>query len=42
MAVLSVPIEVANATLQSLGEWESLQNTGAGVLPIVEYGEREE
>jgi hypothetical protein len=42
MAVLSVPIEVANATLQSLAEWESLQNTGAGVLPIVEYGEREE
>jgi hypothetical protein len=42
MAVLSVPIEVANATLQSLGDWESLQNTGAGVMPIVEFGEREE
>jgi hypothetical protein len=42
MAVLSVPIEIANATLQSLGDWESLQNAGAGVLPIVEFGEREE
>jgi hypothetical protein len=42
MAVLSVPIEIANATLQSLGDWQSLQNTGAGVLPIVEFGEREE
>ena len=42
MAILSVPIEVANATLQSVADWESLQNTGAGVLPIVELGEREE
>jgi hypothetical protein len=42
MAILSVPVEVANATLQSVADWESLQNTGAGVLPIVEFGEREE
>ena len=42
MAILSMPIEVANATLQSVADWESLQNTGAGVLPIVEFGEREE
>ena len=42
MAILSVSIEVANATLQSVADWENLQNTGAGVLPIVEFGEREE
>ncbi|MCW9078753.1 MAG: hypothetical protein OQK74_06230, partial [Gammaproteobacteria bacterium] len=42
MAILSVPIGLTNATLQSLGDWESLQNTGAGVLPIVEFGEHEE
>jgi hypothetical protein len=42
MAILSVPIEVANATLQSVADWENLQNTGAGVLPIVEFGEGEE
>jgi hypothetical protein len=42
MAILSVPIEVANATLQSFGDWEDLQNTGAGVLPIVEFVERDE
>jgi len=42
MAILSVPIEVANATLQSVADWESLQNTGAGVLPIVEFGENEQ
>jgi hypothetical protein len=39
MAILSVPLEVTNATLQSLGDWESLQKTGAGVLPIVEFDE---
>ena len=42
MAILSVPIEVANATLESVTDWDRLQNTGAGVLPIVEFGEREE
>lgn len=42
MAILSVPLEVVNSTLQSVADWESLQNTGAGVLPIVEFGEREE
>ena len=42
MAILSVSIEVANGTLQSVADWENLQNTGAGVLPIVEFGEREE
>ncbi|MDH3816898.1 MAG: hypothetical protein OEV48_20615, partial [Acidobacteriota bacterium] len=42
MAILSVPIEAANETLHSVGDWESLQNTGAGVLPIIEFGEREE
>jgi hypothetical protein len=39
MAILSVPLEITNATLQSLGDLESLQNTGAGVLPIVEFDE---
>ncbi len=39
MAILSVPIESTNANLQSVADWESLQNTGAGVLPIVEFGE---
>jgi hypothetical protein len=42
MAILSVPIEAANATLQSVADWEGLHNTGAGVLPIVDFGEREE
>ena len=42
MAILSVPLEVVNATLQSVAAWEGLQNTGAGVMPIVEFGEREE
>jgi hypothetical protein len=42
MAILSVPLEVVNATLQSVADWEGLQNTGAGVMPIVEFGEREE
>jgi hypothetical protein len=42
MAILSVPIEVANATLQSVADWESLQNTGAGVMPIVGFGENEQ
>jgi len=42
MAILSVPVEIANATLQTFADWESLQNAGAGVLPIVEFGEREE
>ncbi len=42
MAILSVPLEVVNSTLQSVADWEGLQNTGAGVLPIAEYGEREE
>jgi hypothetical protein len=39
MAILSVPLEVVDATLQSVAAWESLQNTGAGVLPIVDFGE---
>ncbi len=39
---VELPIEVVNATLQSVADWESLQNTGAGVLPIVEFGEHEE
>jgi hypothetical protein len=38
MAILSVPLEVVDAALQSISAWESLQNTGAGVLPIVEFG----
>ena len=42
MAILSVPVEIVNLTLQSVANWEVLQNTGAGVLPIVEFGEREE
>jgi hypothetical protein len=42
MAILSIPIEVTNATLHSLADWESHHNTGAGVLPIVEFGERDE
>jgi len=42
MTILSVPVEVVNLTLQSVANWEVLQNTGAGVLPIVEFGEREE
>jgi len=42
MAILSAPLEVVNSTLQSVADWEGLQNTGAGVLPIVEFGEREE
>ena len=42
MAILSAPIELTNATLQSVSDWKSLENTGAGVLPIVEFGEREE
>jgi hypothetical protein len=39
MAILSVPLEVVDAALQSVAAWESLENTGAGVLPIVEFGE---
>jgi hypothetical protein len=42
MAILSMPLEVVNSTLLSVADWEGLQNTGAGVLPIAEYGEREE
>jgi hypothetical protein len=42
MAILSVPIELVNATLQRVTDWENLENTGAGVLPIVEFSEREE
>ena len=42
MAILSVPLEVVDAALQSISAWESLQNTGAGVLPIVEFGEGQE
>jgi hypothetical protein len=39
MAILSVPREAVDATLQSIAAWENLQNTGAGVLPIVDFGE---
>ena len=39
MTILSVPLEVVNATLQRFADWESLQNTGAGVMPIVEFGD---
>jgi hypothetical protein len=41
MAILTVPIEIVDTVLRSLAEWESLQNTGAGVLPIIELDESE-
>ncbi len=36
MATLSVSSEIVNNILQYLGDWRALDNTGAGLLPIVE------
>jgi hypothetical protein len=41
MEILTVPREVVDATLRGVAEWESLQNTGAGMLPIIKFDERE-
>jgi uncharacterized membrane protein len=41
MAILTVPLEAIDAALRGVAKWESLQNTGAGVLPIIEFDERE-
>lgn len=40
MAILSVPAEVVDATLESVADFEKLPNTGAGLLPIVELDNR--
>jgi hypothetical protein len=40
MTILSVPAEAVNATLESVTDFEGLLNTGAGVLPIVEFEDR--
>jgi hypothetical protein len=36
MSTLSLPVEMIDTTLASLSDWSSLQNTGAGLLPIVD------
>ena len=41
MAILTVPIEIVDVALRGVTAWESLYNTGAGVLPIIEFDERE-
>jgi len=41
MTILTVPLEVIDAALRGVAEWESLHNTGAGVLPIIEFDESE-
>ena len=40
MSALSVSVEMVNATLTGFSVWENLQNTGAGILPIVELDNR--
>jgi hypothetical protein len=40
MATLSVSAEELNAMIGEFSDWEILPNTGAGVLPIVEIGDR--
>ncbi len=37
MGILSVPLEIVNLTLGEFSTWEDLKNTGAGILPIVEF-----
>ena len=41
MAILTVPLEIIDAALRGVAEWESLHNTGAGVLPIIDFEERQ-
>jgi len=41
MAILTVPLELVDAALRGVAEWEGLHSTGAGVLPIIEFDERE-
>jgi hypothetical protein len=41
MAILTVPLEIFDVTLRRVADWESLQNTGAGVLPIIEFEKRD-
>ena len=36
MSILAVPAESVNSALAGVADWESLHNTGAGALPIVE------
>jgi len=40
MSALSVPVEMVNAILTGFSVWDNLQNTGAGILPIVELDNR--
>jgi hypothetical protein len=40
MATLSVSADELNAIIREFSDWENLPNTGAGVLPIVEIGDR--
>jgi len=40
MSALSVPVEMVNAVLTGFAVWENQQNTGAGILPIVELDNR--
>jgi len=40
MTILSVPSEVVNTTLESMRDFDGLSNTGAGVLPIIEFEDR--
>lgn len=37
MGILSTPMEIVTMTLNELSTWEELKNTGAGILPIVEF-----
>jgi hypothetical protein len=41
MSILTVPLEVVVASLRGVADWKALQNTGAGVLPIVDLGQPE-
>jgi hypothetical protein len=41
MSILTVPLEVVVTSLRGVADWKALQNTGAGVLPIVDLGEPE-
>ena len=41
MAILTVAPEAIDAALRGVAEWQSLHNTGAGVLPIIEFDKRQ-
>jgi hypothetical protein len=39
MTLLSVPLTIVDTALGMVSEFENLQNTGAGVMPIIEFDE---